>query len=48
VNAGIVQRNVTYRVRGIASLAATPNVELGRREMTVATPSADTSAVLTF
>lgn len=48
VNAGIVQRNVTYRVRGIASLAATPNVELARKEMPVATPTADTSAVLAF
>jgi len=48
VDAGIVRRNVTYHVRAIASLAATPNVELGRKEIPIDTPSAHTSAVLAF
>jgi phosphatidylserine/phosphatidylglycerophosphate/cardiolipin synthase-like enzyme len=48
VNAGILKTGLTYQVRAIASLAATPDQEITRRQIDVNTPAASAEATITF
>jgi hypothetical protein len=48
VNAGLVKTGSTYRVRGIASLEATPGVELARQEVNVTSSGVSSQGILVF
>ena len=48
VNAGIIRTGLTYQVRAIASLTATPDQEITRRQLDVNTPAASTEVTITF